>query len=572
MARILAVDDRPVNLQFLVSLLGYDGHSVLEASDGQEALDITRDQHPDLIITDIEMPVMDGYEFVTHLRNDPGIAGTPVIFYTAHAGEAKFVTQPRGVARVLTKPAEPEMILNTVSSALGEPSFTDRQMQSAGAGAGVESAGKIPDALIALQAVSLRLSALIELGLELASERDPQRQLDRFCSSARSIIGSSYAALGILDDEKQSIRIFVASTHDPEKKRNHYIPPAYHGVLGTVLTERRPVRLRTPFSDVGVLDLSPDGSPVSSFLCVPLISPTDVYGWLYLVDKLGAEEFSADDERLARTLAAQVTIAYENVVLYETAARNAEELDKTRCQELEMKDQFVSHVSHELRSPLAVIHQFVTLMLDGLVGGITPEQRENLDVVLKNTLQLREMISDLLDITRAEAGKLLFEQHGVSLLPLFIELERNYRERAAQKGILFLVQEPRGLPLVYADPQRLRQVLSNLIENAFKFTKRGKVTIRATWDEQPGFMRITVSDTGCGISKSGLRLVFNRLYQEETTIELSRKGLGLGLHICEHLVSLHGGRIWAESRKGQGSTFFFTVPLRFEEIRKGRGI
>lgn len=565
MARILAVDDRPINLQFLVSLLGYDGHSVLEASDGQEALDITRDQHPDLVIADIEMPAMDGYEFVSHLRNDPGIAGTPVIFYTAHAGEAKFVAQSCGVAQVLTKPAEPELILNTVSSALGKLSFTERQMQSAGAGAGVESPGKIPDALIALQAVSLRLSALIELGLELASERDPQRQLDRFCSAARSIIGSGYAALGILEEGKQSIRTFVVSTPHPEKKSNHNIPPAYHGVLGTVLTERRPLRLRSPFSDLGVMDLSPDGSPVSSFLCVPLLSPTNVYGWLYLLDKQGAEEFSAEDERLAGTLAAQLAVAYENVVLYETAARNAEELDKTRRHQLEIKDQFVSHVSHELRSPLAVIHQFVTLMLDGLVGEITAEHREILGVVLKNTLQLREMISDLLDITGAEAGKLLFEQHAVSLLPLFVELERNYRERATQKGILFLVQEPRGLPLVYADPQRLRQVLSNLIDNAFKFTERGKITIRAGMDDEPGFMRITVSDTGCGISEGSLSLVFNRLYQEATTIEFSRKGLGLGLHICEQLVSLHGGRIWVESRKDHGSTFFFTVPLQIEE-------
>ena len=570
MARILAVDDRPINLQFLVSLLSHDGHSVFEASNGQEALDIARGQHPDLVIADIEMPVMDGYEFVTQLRTDPRIADTPVIFYTAHAGEAKFVAQPCGVTQVLTKPAEPEVILNTVSSALGELSFTERQVQSAGAGAGVESPGKIPDALITLQAVSLRLSALIELGLELASERDPQRQLDRFCSTARSIIGSSYAALGILDDGKQSIRTFVVSAGDPEKKSNHTVPPAYHGVLGKVLTERRPLRLRSPFSDLGVMDLSPDGSPISSFLCVPLLSPTDVYGWLYLLDKLGAEEFSAEDERLAMTLAAQVAVAYENVVLYETAARNAEELDKTRRQELEMKDQFVSHVSHELRSPLAVIHQFVTLMLDGLAGEITAEQREHLDVVLRNTLQLREMISDLLDITRAEAGKLLFEQHGVSLLPLFIELERNYRERAVQKGILFLVQEPRGLPLVYADPQRLRQVLANLIDNALKFTERGKITIRASWDDQPGFMRITVSDTGCGISERSLPLVFNRLYQEETTVAQSRKGLGLGLHICEQLVSLHGGRIWVESRKDHGSTFIFTVPLRIEEIRKGR--
>lgn len=567
MARILAVDDRPVNLQFLTSLLGYDGHSVLEASDGKEALDITRDQHPDLVITDIEMPAMNGYEFLTHLRNEPGIADTPVIFYTAHAGDTKFVAPPRGVARVLIKPAEPELILNTVSHALGEPSFTDRQLQSAGAGTGVESPRKkIPKALVALQAVSLRLSALIELGLELASEHDPQRQLDRFCSGTRSIIGSSYAALGILDEGKQRIRTFVVSTSDPEKKSNLNIPPAYQGVLGTVLTERRPVRLRKPCSDFGVMDLSPDGLPVSSFLCVPLVSPTDVYGWLYLLDKVGAAEFSADDERLAMTLAAQVAIAYENLVLYETAARNAEELDKTRRQQLETKDKFVSHVSHELRSPLAVIHQFVTLMLDGLVGEITAKHREILDVVLKNTLQLREMISDLLDITGAETGKLLFEQHAVSLLPLFIELERNYRERATQKGILFLVQEPRGLSQVHADPQRLRQILSNLIDNAFKFTERGKITLQASMDDEPGFMRIAVSDTGRGISEGSLPLVFNRLYQETSNIKLSRKGLGLGLHICEQLVSLHGGRIWVESKKNRGSTFFFTVPLRIEEI------
>ena len=205
-------------------------------------------------------------------------------------------------------------------------------------------------------------------------------------------------------------------------------------------------------------------------------------------------------------------------------------------------------------------------MLDGLVGEISAEQRENLDIVLRNTLQLREMISDLLDITGAETGKLLFEQHAVSLLPLFIELERNYRERATQKGILFLVHQPRGLSLVHADPQRLRQILSNLIDNALKFTEVGKITIQASMDHEPGFMRITVSDTGCGISEKSLPLVFNRLYQEASTMEFSRKGLGLGLHICEQLVSLHGGRIWVESRKDQGSTFFFTIPLRIEEI------
>jgi signal transduction histidine kinase len=227
------------------------------------------------------------------------------------------------------------------------------------------------------------------------------------------------------------------------------------------------------------------------------------------------------------------------------------------------KDRFLSHVSHELRSPLTVIHQFLTLMLDGLLGEINEEQRESLETALSNTLQLREMISDLLDVTRAETGILLFEAHPVSLLQVFVELERTYHQTAKQRGIMFLVQQPRNFPRVHADPQRLRQILANLIDNAFKFTEQGKISIRAVLDDRPGFVRISVSDTGCGISPQGIPLVFNRLYQEAHASQTNRQGLGLGLHICEQLVSLHGGRIWVES-KGQGSTFFFTIRINEE--------
>src|ERR1043166_7812644 len=121
MSCILAIDDRPINRQFLVSLLGYGGHSVLEASDGEEALGIVRHEHPDLVITDIKMPNMDGYEFVDRLRQEPGIAATPVIFYTAsyHEREAQGVAQSYGVADIITKPSEPEVILRKVNAALG---------------------------------------------------------------------------------------------------------------------------------------------------------------------------------------------------------------------------------------------------------------------------------------------------------------------------------------------------------------------------------------------------------------------------------------------------------------------
>ena len=225
------------------------------------------------------------------------------------------------------------------------------------------------------------------------------------------------------------------------------------------------------------------------------------------------------------------------------------------------KDRFLSHVSHELRSPLTVIHQYVTLILDGFSGEISPEVREHLNTVLRNALQLREMISDLIDLTRAETGRLLFEAFPVTLLQIFVEIERSYQQTARQKGILFLVQQPRDFPRVLADPQRLRQILSNLIDNAFKFTQEGKISIRAVLDSDPGFVRISVADTGCGIASENIPRVFDRLFQEPFSRNTNRNGLGLGLHICEQLVSLHGGRIWAESKQGQGSTFFFTIPI-----------
>ncbi len=229
------------------------------------------------------------------------------------------------------------------------------------------------------------------------------------------------------------------------------------------------------------------------------------------------------------------------------------------------KDRFLSHVSHELRSPLTVIHQFITLMLDGILGEVNDEQRNGLETALRNTLQLREMISDLLDVTRAENGMLLFEPHPISLLQVFIDMERSYQQLAKQRSLLFLVQQPRNFPRVYADPQRLRQILSNLIDNAFKFTAEGRISLRASFDDRPSFIRVAVCDTGCGISPEGIPLVFDRLYQEKHNNNTNRQGLGLGLHICEHLVSLHGGRIWVESKPGAGSTFFFTIPINRED-------
>jgi signal transduction histidine kinase len=297
------------------------------------------------------------------------------------------------------------------------------------------------------------------------------------------------------------------------------------------------------------------------------MSATEVYGWLVLLEKQDDGEFSAEDERMATTLAAQAAIAYENALLSERLQRNAQELDRTRLEQLEMKDEFISHVSHELRSPLAAVHQFTTILLDGLAGDLNPEQREYLEIILRNSVQLRDMIADLLEVTRTQSGKVTIDPQPTSICELFRPMIQTYERRAAEKRIAFRTSCPPGLPLVQADSSRIGQVLSNLLDNALKFTLQGEIFLSGSLDEDDKFVRIAVIDTGCGINADALPKIFDRLYQSPNTVILSRKGLGLGLHICQHLVELHGGRIWVESKEGKGATIFFTLPISTYEER-----
>ncbi len=398
--------------------------------------------------------------------------------------------------------------------------------------------------------------------MELGSERDAERLLSRFCSTARHIISARKSMLGILSENGDELKHFIINGLTGAKPMVHDRPPVHHSVLETIINDRKAVRINHAEANLRLEQLSPDNSSIQSFLGAPLMSATEVYGWLVLLEKQNDGEFSEEDERMAITLAAQAAIAYENAVFSERLQRNAEELDRTRREQLEMKDQFISHVSHELRSPLSALHQFTTILLDGLAGGISGVQREYLEIVLKNSLQLRDMIDDLLEVTRAQAGKLTIEPQPISLCDLFRPMIQTYEQRAAEKGIAFRTSCPSDLPLVQADPNRIGQVLSNLVDNALKFTTHGAISISGRRDEDDEFVRIAVADTGCEISADSLPKIFDRLYQSPNTLESSRKGLGLGLHICKHLVELHGGRIWAESKEGEGTTVSFTVPVR----------
>jgi signal transduction histidine kinase len=238
-------------------------------------------------------------------------------------------------------------------------------------------------------------------------------------------------------------------------------------------------------------------------------------------------------------------------------------LEISQKQKIDFKNQFLSHVSHELRTPLTCIHQYVTLLLDGIAGPLAPDQCDHLRTVLKSVNQLHAMIRDLLEAARAESGKLRIEPRCISLGELVHQVVAMLRPFADEKRVGLEIGLDQRLPLVHADPDRVLEVLINLVDNAIKFTPPdGAVMVQANAVEADhGFVYIAVSDTGRGISPEAKNLVFERLYQDPDSVDNNRSGLGLGLFICKEIVRLHEGRIWVSSEPGPGSTFTFTLPV-----------
>jgi len=238
-------------------------------------------------------------------------------------------------------------------------------------------------------------------------------------------------------------------------------------------------------------------------------------------------------------------------------------LEMSRKQQLEFKNQFLSHVSHELRTPLTCIHQFVSILIDGLAGEINTEQRYHLRTVLNSVHQLRAMIHDLLEATRAESGKIRVEPRCITIGDLLQQAISMMAATAKEKHVGLEVGLDTRIPFVYADPDRVLQVLINLIDNGIKFTPpEGSVVVKACMvDADPAMVYISVADTRRGIGPEAKALIFERLYQDPNSVDNNRSGLGLGLFIAKELVELHGGRIWVASEVGNGTTFSFTLPL-----------
>jgi PAS domain S-box-containing protein len=232
-----------------------------------------------------------------------------------------------------------------------------------------------------------------------------------------------------------------------------------------------------------------------------------------------------------------------------------------RLKELdEMKSDFVSGVSHELRTPLTAIKISVDNMLDGIIGELNEKQIVYLARIKANTDRLARLISDLLDLSRIEAGRIDLRPTNLALVTLIKEVAESLRPVAVEKLISLNIASSDPGIIAWADRDKVVQVLMNLIGNALKFTPpHGEVTV-VVGKNGDQWARISVADTGPGIPAEEANKIFDKFYQIAQSSKQKTKGTGLGLTICKDLVEMQGGKIWVESEGGKGSTFAFTLP------------
>ena len=551
---ILVVDDRAINRDFLVSLLSLSGYRTLEANSPTEIPQVDR---IDLIITDVHMPGMNGLNFLERVRADSITSEVPVILYTAgyKTPDIEARAKAMGAFAVLTKPTAPEVILENVRAALQA-----KNRETAAVDADIRAAK-----------LNYRSAALIEIMLDLAGERNPEQLVRTFCNGAKALINVQEASLHILAPGESNSHFVFSTSESSNSYEGAGLAMCNCGVID-ISTEANGQCFRN--ASGARLGSAGDSGPS---LFVPVTTSANHVGCFCLVRKLGERDFDQEDQRLVVTLTSELAFVYENIRMYreleqfsvrvslevEERKRAQDLLERSRQESAKLKNEFFSHVSHELRSPIMVVQQFLEILTDGIGGEIKPLQREYLDVALRNTHQLNAMINDLLEATRMESAKLRVDVRTMPLLPVLNEALTSALPSAWKKHIALCSDSPDALPLVTADRSRVLQIVTNLLDNAIKFTpENGSVSLRATVsDDDPRFVRVDISDTGRGIAPEERSRIFNRLYQVPNSDSAARKGLGLGLCICRELVTLQGGEIRVKSQPNSGSTFSFTLPV-----------
>jgi signal transduction histidine kinase/CheY-like chemotaxis protein len=407
----------------------------------------------------------------------------------------------------------------------------------------------------------------------LSTKLDMNSLIQFVGDQVRDLFRAPIAYLALLDRDTMMIHFPYTHGEEPESR------PFGQGLTSQIIRTGQSLLINEDLDSTRTrMGIDAIGRPAASYLGVPIPAAEEIIGVLSVQTTDQENRFTEADQRLLSTIASAVGVAIHNARLFEEtrqARAAAEQADAA-------KSSFLSTVSHELRTPLTSVLGFAKIIRRRLEERLLPlipggdrkvdqakqQVLENLGVVVVEGQRLTQLIDDVLDLAKIEAGKFTWNMQTLSVAELIDRAVAATTSLFEGKPVQMVKNLEPDLPSITGDKDRLIQVVINLISNAAKFTPSGSVTVAARADD--GNVRVSVTDSGIGIAPADHPKVFEKFKQVGDTLTDKPRGTGLGLPICKEIVEHHGGRIWVDSELGKGSTFSFTIPALAAERTDGR--
>lgn len=407
-----------------------------------------------------------------------------------------------------------------------------------------------------------QITTLYRISRKLSEELKLTPMLDNIIYESVKLLQAKMGAIGIIDYELgkgigRSYNAISQRFEDFEFNLDWGVPTEIIRTRKSLRVENASERFAKSDPVVGKFD-------IKSFLTMPIIRDDKVIALLGMHDKLGGGGFTEEDEEFLSSISDQAALIIEKCGLYENLRSQTQQLQEANQKLAELyrlKSEFLANISHELRTPLNSIIGFTGITLQGLTGEINAEQQKQLKIVYDSAKHLLELINDVLDMSKIEAGKMRVSKRIFDIKGVINESMATVSPVLAEKGLKLIAEIPEDGFDVYSDRAKIKQVLINFLSNAAKFTIKGYVEVRGYFEEESRQFIISVSDTGIGIKQQNQEDIFDMFMQAPKPYEKKPEGTGLGLSISKKIVEMLGGKIWLRSQPGKGSTFSFSFPV-----------
>lgn len=395
-----------------------------------------------------------------------------------------------------------------------------------------------------------RFERLLSAGVEIFSEHALVGVLQRVVDAAREVVGARYAALGVLAQDGGSLSEFVTSGMTVEQRAKIGGLPVGHGLLGVVINHPKPIRVRDISKHAHSAGFPPHHPVMKSFLGVPILGRADkVFGNLYLTEKIGSPEFSAEDEAIAILLASSAAVAIENARLHEEGQHLLAQVQGMQRQ----RDLFFAMMNHELRNALTGVFGWAEMLVRSRDGAPVPQAAREVYDAAERTIGL---MNNFLDLTRLDSGKVRPVWREVALPHALDQALASVRLNAQARKVALVVHCAADTSQMTTDPVRLSQILVNLLSNAVRHGPEGStVTLEAA--TRGGRVEFRVRDQGPGVPASIREGIFEPFERFDPHSGL---GTGLGLPVSRRLAEVMGGSLGVESTGSDGTTFLLVLP------------